>query len=235
MTHGHSQLPKLERAPKPPLVGLAIPLSLLLAALLLFFFAWIAEEALENHTRKFDFAIRNAIHQHASPALTRAATAASFLGEQLLLVVVPLALVIFLAIRWRRAAAWLAITMAGALVLTFALKLGFHRTRPDPFFGSVPYGYSFPSGHALISFCFYGVMAGLLADRIKPLALRVTIWAVACLLVLGIGLSRIYLGVHYPTDVAAGYTAAAVWVSAMIGVDRWRIRRRSRHSHHHQG
>lgn len=233
MTHGHSQLPKVERAPKPPLVGLAIPLSLLLAALLLFLFSWIAEEVLENHTRNFDSAIRNAVHQHASPALTRAAIAASFLGEELLLVVVPLALVIFLIIRWKRAAAWLAITMAGALVLTFSLKLGFHRTRPTAFFGTVPYGYSFPSGHALISFCFYGVMAGLLADRIKPLAWRITIWAVASVLVLCIGLSRIYLGVHYPTDVAAGYTAAAVWVSAMIGIDRWRIRRRDRHGHHH--
>ena len=233
MTQGNSQLPKLERAPKPPLVGLAIPLSLLLAALLLFFFAWIAEEVLENHTRNFDFAIRNAIHQHASPALTRAAVATSFLGDQLLLVAAPLALVIFLIIRWKRAAAWLAITMIGALVLTFSLKLGFHRTRPTAFFGTVPYGYSFPSGHALISFCFYGVLAGLLADRIKPLAWRIAVWTVAFTLVLCIGLSRIYLGVHYPTDVAAGYTAAAVWVSAMIGVDRWRIRRRNRFGHQH--
>src|SRR5215475_2981428 len=100
MTHGHSQLPKLERAPKPPLVGLAIPLSLLLAALLLFLFAWIAEEVLENHTRNFDSSIRNAVHLRASPALTRAAIAASFLGNELLLVTVPLAVVIFLALRW---------------------------------------------------------------------------------------------------------------------------------------
>jgi len=70
MTHGHSQLPKVERAPKPQgLLGLAIPLSRLLAALQLFLFACVAEEVLENHTRNFDSTIRTAVHLHASPSM----------------------------------------------------------------------------------------------------------------------------------------------------------------------
>ena len=66
--------------------------------------------------------------------------------------------------------------------------------------------------------------------RIKPPVFRILIWAVAAILIISIGLSRIYLGVHYPTDVIAGYLAAAVWVSTMIAVDHWRTRRNLRTS-----
>jgi len=116
--------------------------------------------------------------------------------------------------------------MAGALVLDISLKYAFHRQRPTPFFVPLPHTYSFPSGHALFSFCFYGVLAGLIADRVKSRAVEVCVWVAAALLIAAIGLSRIYLGVHYPTDVIAGYVAAAVWVSSMIGFDHVRARKR---------
>ena len=226
-----SQLPEVEQTPKPDaLLGVAIPFSLIVAVLLLLLFGWISEEVLTQHTRNFDTAVRAAIHQYSSPALTRAAVFASLLGGDVLVGGFFIALTAFLRLRWRRAAVWLTITTAGALVLDLALKHFFHRTRPTPFFGSLPHSYSFPSGHALLSFCFYGVLAGLLADRIKPPLFRILIWAVAVILIISIGLSRIYLGVHYPTDVIAGYLAAAVWVSTMIAVDHWRTRRNLRTS-----
>jgi undecaprenyl-diphosphatase len=87
---------------------------------------------------------------------------------------------------------------------------------------------SFPSGHSLFSFCFYGVLAGLLADRIDSRRWQVLIWTVAAVLVAAIGLSRIYLGVHYPSDVVAGYLTGTLWVSTMVAVDRMRKRRRER-------
>jgi len=222
-----SQLPEAERAPKPEaLLGVAIPFSLIIAVLLLLLFAWISEEVLEQHTRNFDAAVRAAIHQHSSPALTRVAISASLLGGDALALAFFIALAVFLRLGWRRAAAWLTITTAGALVLDVALKHFFHRPRPAPFFGALPNTYSFPSGHALLSCCFYGVLAGLLADRIKPRIFRVLTWTLATILIVSIGLSRIYLGVHYPTDVIAGYLAAAVWVSTMITADHWRSRRK---------
>jgi undecaprenyl-diphosphatase len=107
-------------------------------------------------------------------------------------------------------------------VLDLALKYIYHRTRPTAYFGMAPHSYSFPSGHALCSFCFYGVMAGLLNARIKSLAWRLLIWLAAVALVIAIGLSRIYLGVHYPSDVVAGYLAATVWVGTVIVLDHVR-------------
>ncbi|HLY91696.1 MAG TPA: phosphatase PAP2 family protein, partial [Candidatus Angelobacter sp.] len=96
------------------------------------------------------------------------------------------------------------------------------------FFGSLPNSYSFPSGHALTSLCFYGVMAGLLSARIKSLPWRIVMWTLAVLLIVSIGLSRIYLGVHYPSDVLAGYLAATLWVTGIIVLDHVRKVRFSR-------
>lgn len=227
MNQVNSQLPKVEREEKPlAFLGVAVPLSLLLAVAGIFLLAWIAEEVMEDHTRRFDDAIRGWVHQFSSPSMTAAAKIASWLGEYGVAVALVAALVIFLAMGWRRAALWLVISQAGALVLNVSLKYAFHRTRPTPFFGSVPHTYSFPSGHALFSFCFYGVLAGLLTDRIKSRLATAIIWIVAALLIAAIGLSRIYLGVHYPTDVVAGYLTAAIWVSSMIAFDRLRARKR---------
>jgi undecaprenyl-diphosphatase len=166
------------------------------------------------------------VHQFASPGMTRAMTAISLLGYNILIVELAFALAVFLYLRWRRAAGWLAVSMAGALALDLALKYTFHRPRPQPFFGAEPPSYSFPSGHALCSFCFYAVLAGLIAARTRSLALRVAVGIAAAALVVAIGISRIYLGMHYPSDVIAGYLAAAVWVTTLLVLDRWRLRRR---------
>lgn len=220
------RLPEAERA-QPPLrlLGVAVPLSLLVAVAAVFLFAWIAEEVWEQHSMHADLAVRNWVHHYSSPALTRAAKFASFVGSDVLIAALIISLLAFAYLRWRRAAVWLTVTMAGGLVLDLSLKYAFHRSRPDPFFVPVPHTYSFPSGHALFSVCFYGVLAGLLADRINSLLLRICIWTVAAVLVIAIGLSRVYLGVHYPTDVLGGYLAATVWVSSMIAFDHVRGKR----------
>src|SRR5215471_12326974 len=226
---GNAQLPVVERGHKPLVfLGIAVPVSLLLAVGGLFLFAWIAEEVMEDNTRRFDAVVRGWIHQYSSPSMTSLAKFASWLGEYGVTIAFAIALALFLVLRWHRAALWLTLTLAGALVLDLSLKYAFHRQRPTPFFGVLPHTYSFPSGHALFSFCFYGVLAGLLADRIKSLPARIFIWISAVVLIAMIGLSRIYLGVHYPTDVIGGYLAAAVWVSSMIAFDQVRVRRKKR-------
>ena len=223
----HLPTPELEQQPRPGLlVRWAIPISLGTAAAALFLFVWIADEVFREHAARFDLAFRDRVHHFSSPALTRLAFAASFMGASGMIVVLLISLAIFLYLRWRKAAAWLVITMLGALVLDLSLKYAFHRARPSPFFGPLPSTYSFPSGHALFSFCAYGVLAGLTMGRIKPLVWRIVISCASALLIAAIGLSRIYLGVHYPTDVLAGYLAAAMWVSSMVGLDRLRVRSR---------
>lgn len=194
---------------------------------MLFLFAWIADKVVHSATIRFDNTIREYVHQFASPALTVCMRTLSIIGGQVLTalsVLVPLLLLLKGA---RRAAIWLAVTTVGALVLDLALKYAFHRQRPIAFFGGSPSTFSFPSGHSLFSFCFYGTLAGLMATRATSKSMKALIYVIAVLLIFGIGLSRIYLGVHYPTDVIAGYLAAGVWVTTVVMLDRWRRRRRA--------
>jgi undecaprenyl-diphosphatase len=225
----NARLPEPETAPKPiAIVETAIVGSLALAVVATFLFAWIADSVVDQHSRTFDQFVRAAIHHYASPAMTRAMFAITFMGNPGLVIAALVAVGLFLYIRWYRATIWLLITLAGATVLDISLKWAFHRARPTPYFGKLPHTYSFPSGHALYSFCFYGVLAGLVADRVRSLSLRIIVWTFAGTLVVAIGISRIYLGVHYPTDVVGGYLAAAIWVASMITVDKLRVRRKSR-------
>lgn len=219
-----------ERVISTTLVG-----SFLASILTLLLFAWLAEEVFEGEASAFDTAVRSAIHAHANPALTIVMSAITHLGDPLTLAVLALfSFAVFWHRGWKRGAAWIALTMAGALVLDNTLKLAFHRPRPVAFFGVSPRSYSFPSGHALGSFCFYATLAALIAHRMRDCQgrtnrlARVVLGITAAALIGIIGFSRIYLGVHYPTDVIAGYIAAAIWVSALVFADRFRQRFRRR-------
>lgn len=219
-------LPSIEQQPAPePRVGATLVVALVAAVVSIVLFSWVAEFVLGGTARQFDERVRGAVHGLASPGMTQAMIIVSSFGATGLVVVLLTSLCIFMLLRWRRAALWLLLSFIGALVLDVALKYTFHRARPVPFFGVAPRSYSFPSGHAFMSFCMYGVLAGLITARVRSVPLRITIWSVAALLVFTIGFSRIYLGVHYPTDVIAGYVGATVWVSSLVAADRFRRRR----------
>jgi len=195
--------------------------ALLVAATALFVFGWLAEEILEGDTLKFDRFVRAAVHEHATPRFTWLMQGFSFLGS--VTVVTALCFMVicsFIYFRRARMAALLAITMVGMAVLDVVLKLAFHRPRPPAFFGPPPTSYSFPSGHAMGSVCFYGVLAAILAARARGKVAKWWIWTAAVLVIGMIGYSRIYLGVHYPSDVIAGYCAGAVWVAAVAFLDK---------------
>jgi undecaprenyl-diphosphatase len=228
LTAGNRRLPGPEQAPETEVLVEGPLVSLVIAVVAIFLLAWLAENVAAQHTGKFDSWLRAAVHAYATPGLTRLMFAISFMGSGGLIASAVLAFVLFAYFEWRRAAIWLAVTLAGALVLELTLKFAFHRPRPVPFFGPVPRTYSFPSGHSLFSFCFYGVLAGLLAGRVRSMSARVLIWLAAASLVIAIGLSRIYLGVHYPSDVVAGYLTGTIWTASMVSLDRLRRRRQSR-------
>ena len=179
------------------------------------FFAWLASEVARGSTMGFDMAVRGAVHSWASPWLTHAMRGVSVLGESWFLVPLGLLLAWILVRRGRtRAAIALAAAAIGAEMLDQILKAIFHRVRPDAFFGlPQPENYSFPSGHALASACFYGAFAAILAAGGARKALC---WAGGVTAPLLIGFSRVYLGVHYPTDVLAGYAAAIVWLTIVF-------------------
>lgn len=214
---------------KPNKVKIAFLLSgaFLAAVAALFAFGWLAEEMLEGETQQFDAFVRNAVHRLATPGLTRLMQAFSFFGSvAVVAVLVLLAIGVCLYFRRIRTAALLVITVLGASALDITLKHAFHRPRPVTFFGPTPSTYSFPSGHAILSLCFYGVLGTILSARVRGRLAQVCIWGTAVLVIGMIGLSRIYLGVHYPSDVIAGYGAGAVWAGAVIFLDRILMDRR---------
>lgn len=138
------------------------------------------------------------------------------LGMTLVSVVAVLALVIA---RRRRAAVFMASAALGTLLLTVGLKLLFHRARPldVTYLIETPSSFSFPSGHALGSM---GVMASLVVVLHAvgaPRLVRRLATLLVGLYVFGVALSRVYFGVHYPSDVLGGALAAAAWVSAWTG------------------
>jgi undecaprenyl-diphosphatase len=177
-------------------------------------FVVLAQLVLSGEAAAFDEFVRSAINVWASDLLTALAFGLSRLGSSAVIaILLGVAAVGFWVIgRRRRSAVMLVLFMAGAVVLESGLKLSFQRARPEAFFGALPTSFSFPSGHALLSLCFYAALAGFLSACWRRSA-RVATWLAAVLLVLGIGLSRIYLGVHHPTDVIGGYLAALCWTS----------------------
>ena len=189
-------------------------LGLALAVGALWFFAWIAEEMLEGSTAQFDLQVRSLVHAHSTGQLTTIMKFLTLFGSSL--VMTPLALFTLTVCYIKRAfhaLKMLVATFAGALVLEFVLKSAFHRGRPVPFFDvPKPSSYSFPSGHALFSFCFFAGVTAVISPRLVHPKAKFVVGLVAFLLIFGIGFSRIYLGVHYPSDVLAGYAAGLVWV-----------------------
>jgi undecaprenyl-diphosphatase len=192
-------------------------LGFLAAALALLLFAWIAIEVLRGHGAAFDGAVRNAVHAWATPRLTWAMRGITQLGSTVFLVGAGLLAVWRLAATGRKhAAVLLAGTALGSEALLQILKLVFHRPRPEAFFGFPnPETYSFPSGHAITACCFWGVLAAILAARSRSPWVKAGLWASASVLAALVGFSRVYLGVHYPTDVLAGYALAVVWVAVV--------------------
>jgi len=186
------------------------PTPMLLAAnFALLLFAWLAFAVVTGRTAALDESVRHAVHAWSEPFLTQIMLGATFVGRDGFMAVIGAFFGWRLLKTGRRHAALLLIGGAvGAKLLEQVLKLSFHRQRPEPFFGlPAPDSYSFPSGHALTATVFYVLLVSLTT---RNPVIRAAAIALAAL----IGLSRIYLGVHYPSDVFAGYAVAVVWLAA---------------------
>jgi len=203
-------------------------LGFLAVSLALLLFVWIAVTVPRGQGTAFDEAVRGAVHAWASPRLTRVMLIITELGAVWFLIPAGLLAVWRIAAAGRKhAAVLLAGTMLGGEALDQIVKLAFHRTRPTAFFGlTSPENYSFPSGHAITACCFWGVLAAILAARARSGWVKAGLWASAAILAALVGFSRVYLGVHYPTDVLAGYALAVIWVAAVhAGYGVWKRHR----------
>lgn len=192
------------------LVGLAT------AAFALWGFAQIAEEVLEKETQAFDTEILLSLRSLHTPVLNQIMVGFTYLGQPSLLLAICLGLGVILLLRNHRSEALtIAIGALGAVGLNTLLKQLFARTRPQLWERIVDVRfYSFPSGHAMMSMVIYGLLGYFLASYFPRW--RWLIATLTVLLVTAIGFSRLYLGVHWPTDVIAGYTAGLVWLITCI-------------------
>lgn len=189
--------------------------------LLLLGSAWVfgalADEVAEGDTQ-FDTRLANWLHARATPGWTEFFEFVTSLGNAPVLINV--ALVTALVLAWRRELAelrLLLLVVIGAEVLTVGLKLGFQRERP--FFAeplATESSYSFPSGHSSVSLAVYGTLALIIARHLPWIAARLAIIAAAAALSGLIGFSRLYLGVHYLSDVIAGFSLAIAWITACM-------------------
>ena len=177
-------------------------------------FSLLAVAVITGRTVGFDNSVRSAIHASAGPYMTLVATGVSFLGSLLVLIPATAATAAYLTLKGRRLAGLAqVVVMGGALALNWLLKTAIHRPRPQPFFGVDPESLSFPSGHVFFAFCFSGTLVLILCCP-RPRATLVA-WA---MFVLAIAWSRVYLGVHYPTDVVAGLLAGICWLGALYSL-----------------
>lgn len=197
--------------------------GLAIAALSIWAFYEIAEEVLEAETQAIDTQILLLFKKIHTPLMDRIAIAITFLGEPIVLVVGCTTIGAFLLRRGLRSeATTLTIAALGAGGLNYVLKNIFGRARPELWDRIIDVRYySFPSGHAMVSMVIYGFIGYLLAlkfPRRRGLISVVSLVAIAL-----IGASRLYLGVHWPSDILAGYTAGLVWlVTCILSLEIWR-------------
>jgi undecaprenyl-diphosphatase len=197
-------------------------------------FIVLASEVAEGDTQAFDDWIMVAVRSGENPSapagpawLTKAALDITALGGVSVLAIIILMVSGYLWLRRKRHAMWLVvIATVGGQLLSTILKFAFGRPRPDNTLHLVEVSTaSFPSGHSMLSAVVYLTLGALLARIEARRRVKTYVVAVALLLSLLIGLSRVYLGVHYPTDVLAGWAAGLTWALTCWTAARYLQRR----------
>ncbi len=162
-----------------------------------------------------DMQFSNWLHAHGSPFVTDAMLVATSFGSPLMVTCIAAAMALYLL--WRRRPYWLAalaLSVAGGALLNMLLKYAFHRTRPhfaDPILTLS--GYGFPSGHTMMASVLYGVVAVYLIAHTPNWRRRALIVFSTIVLILLVGFSRIYLGVHYLSDTLGAMAEGSAWLS----------------------
>jgi undecaprenyl-diphosphatase len=213
-------------------LGLHLTIGLIVVVFCAWCFSEIAEEiGPETQWHAFDQQVTDWFKRSTNPTLTAAAHIISFCGSVAFLAVVSVGFAIyFLSIRaWNRLLE-LALTMLGGSLLNILLKHFFQRQRPvleNPLVTLTSFG--FPSGHTMGATLLYGLLALIAARFVRSTSGRTAVFALAILAITLIGLTRIYLGAHYLTDVIAAVAAGTAWlVVCWTTAETFRKRQESR-------
>jgi membrane-associated phospholipid phosphatase len=179
-------------------------------------FEEFTDELLEQELHNFDQSIINWVHMFR-PHLTPIMLFFTFFGSieaLFLFTILSCAFLIWKNKRWE--ASFLVIGIAGGGIFNLLLKWIFRRERPDLYRLIEESGYSFPSGHSMGSFILYGMLCMLLITFFPSIKTKVILILSTSAFITMIGWSRIYLGVHYPSDVIAGFAGGGAWVCVCL-------------------
>lgn len=195
----------------------------LVAVGLLGVFLELAEDVWMKEAFAWDAPLMLAIHRWSMPWLDKLMIGVTWIGSPGIYLLAPLTILwLWYWRRQRMTALALTVSVAGAGILGAALKILFARPRPTVFPPLISeLTYSFPSGHTLAAIAFYGFIAYLLWQQDRRMG-AVLAWLFALL----IALSRIYLGVHYPSDVLGSFSIGLLWLGVVIGGYRYRTAQR---------
>jgi undecaprenyl-diphosphatase len=173
-----------------------------------------------DHIVQFDHAIIAIIQSFEAPALTTIMKFFTFIGATKIvwLLFVIVSLFLYVKLHHRTELLLYSAVVLGTPILNRLLKLSFQRARPELHRLIEIGGYSFPSGHAMNAFSAYAILAFLLWRHIPTRIGRTLLILFSIVMIASIGVSRIYLGVHYPSDIIAGYMASGFWVALAIWV-----------------
>ncbi len=217
-----------------PILILAIALGV--ASLLVWLFAELAEEVLDNELKGFDNAIIDFFKGVQSSGLDAVYIFITELGSVWFLT--TLSVILIALLWWKARDKWgilfFIIAVAGSGLLTTLLKHFYQRGRPSINESIDAIGFSFPSGHSMGALVFYGFLAYFVVRSTQKRAVKAITLIVLGILIILIGTSRIYLGAHFPSDVIAGFIAGTVWlVLCLLALEwiQWRSRSHVRPVH----
>jgi len=185
----------------------------------LLIFVYFSREVLESDFSSIDGIISMFVFSLRSPALTQFMLLVSSFGEGGTMLLATLVSIVLLIKKHRKEAVLFCLTLIIGLVLNTTFKLMVQRPRPQMFPLAIENSYSFPSGHAMNSFIFYALISYVSFHFFRNKTLTFVTTIISITLVLLIGFSRIYLGVHYFTDVLAGYIAGFWWFITVLLIE----------------
>ncbi|MGE5398188.1 MAG: phosphatase PAP2 family protein [Chitinophagales bacterium] len=195
---------------------------MILLLLLLALFAFDAYELANERLYWFDQPVFTFFYDLRSPLMNRIMKTVTFVGSlgfSIFLAFISFVIMLIKKIDIRKAVMPL-VALLGDWALINGLKLFFARPRPSLERLAEVTGFSFPSGHAVLSITVLGILGYILWSELKSKQLRWASVIIAFLLILAIGISRVYLGVHYASDIIAGYCVGGIWLTACIRLAR---------------
>jgi undecaprenyl-diphosphatase len=234
--HPVEELPPGRMAKLLRIVTSYYAIALAIAVLFAWLFGWLADEVLEQEFTSVNTTVLLAIHAHRSNMLDQLAMLITNIGSPVGIVIIGTILTASLLLLKRHVdLGTLAVVLLGAGVFQLMFKLLFHQVRPRVFQPLVVENdFSFPSGHSLTSFALWGFFAWWIVSLDPRKTWRWVLAALGLIVSALVAMSRLYLGVHWPTDVLGGMFLAFAWIGVCVTGQRWLTRHARRERRKYQ-